>query len=52
MTTPQFPLLTVGALVRSPNNHVLIVKTTKWRGHMGSALGGKVDWGGNHGNKP
>jgi ADP-ribose pyrophosphatase YjhB (NUDIX family) len=44
MTTPQFPLLTVGALVRSPNNHVLIVETTKWRGTWG-VPGGKVDWG-------
>ncbi len=41
---PQFPLATVGALVRAPDGKVLIVKTTKWRGTWG-VPGGKVEWG-------
>lgn len=40
----QFPLLTVGALVESPQNNILIVQTTKWNGTWG-VPGGKVDWG-------
>ncbi len=40
----RFPLTTVGALVTSPQERVLIVKTHKWRGTWG-VPGGKVDWG-------
>lgn len=44
MTIKQFPLLTVGALVKSPQDNILIVQTTKWRGTWG-VPGGKVEWG-------
>ncbi|MEB3341734.1 NUDIX domain-containing protein [Okeania sp.] len=40
----QFPLVTVGALVKGPSGRILIVETTKWRGTWG-VPGGKVDWG-------
>ena len=40
----NFPLLTVGALVESPQKNILIVETTKWNGTWG-VPGGKVDWG-------
>lgn len=40
----KYPLATVGALVRSPSGHVLLVKTTKWRGFWG-VPGGKIEWG-------
>ena len=40
----NYPLTTVGALVKGPSGRVLIVKTTKWRGSWG-VPGGKVDWG-------
>lgn len=40
----EYPLTTVGALVKGPSERVLIVKTTKWRGTWG-VPGGKVDWG-------
>ncbi len=40
----NYPLTTVGALVKGPSGRVLIVKTTKWRGTWG-VPGGKVDWG-------
>lgn len=40
----QFPLLTVGALVESPQKNILIVQTTKWTGTWG-VPGGKVEWG-------
>jgi len=40
----QYPLATVGALVVGPTGHILIAKTTKWRGSWG-VPGGKVDWG-------
>ena len=40
----NYPLTTVGALVKGPSQRVLIVKTTKWRGTWG-VPGGKVDWG-------
>ncbi|WP_017304379.1 NUDIX domain-containing protein [Spirulina subsalsa] len=42
--TKLFPLTTVGALVVKPDQQVLIVQTTKWRGTWG-VPGGKVDWG-------
>ena len=41
---PQFPVVTVGALVKGPSNRILIVETTKWKGTWG-VPGGKVDWG-------
>lgn len=41
---PQYPIPTVGALVRSPSGKVLIVKTTKWQGWWG-VPGGKIEWG-------
>lgn len=40
----NYPLTTVGALVKGLSERVLIVKTTKWRGTWG-VPGGKVDWG-------
>ncbi|HBE19482.1 MAG TPA: ADP-ribose pyrophosphatase [Cyanobacteria bacterium UBA11149] len=40
----QFPLTTVGALVVSSSERILIVKTTKWKGTWG-VPGGKVEWG-------
>lgn len=40
----QFPLTTVGALVVSSSERILIVKTTKWQGTWG-VPGGKVEWG-------
>ncbi|MCL2928759.1 MAG: NUDIX domain-containing protein [Trichodesmium sp. St16_bin4-tuft] len=40
----QFPLVTVGALIKGPSNRILIVETTKWKGTWG-VPGGKVDWG-------
>lgn len=40
----NYPLATVGALVRGPSGRVLIVKTTKWRGLWG-VPGGKIEWG-------
>ena len=40
----NYPLTTVGALVKGYSGRVLIVKTTKWRGTWG-VPGGKVDWG-------
>lgn len=42
-TQKQFPLLTVGALVESPQKNILIVETIKWKGSWG-VPGGKVDW--------
>ncbi len=39
-----YPLTTVGALVTSPSERVLIARTTKWRGTWG-VPGGKVEWG-------
>ncbi len=44
MTNSNFPRTTVGALVTNPDDEVLIVKTTKWRGQWG-VPGGKVEWG-------
>lgn len=41
---PEFPLVTVGALVKGPSGRILIVKTTKWKGTWG-VPGGKVEWG-------
>lgn len=41
---PEFPLVTVGALVKGPSGRILIVKTTKWRDTWG-VPGGKVEWG-------
>ncbi|PTA67933.1 NUDIX domain-containing protein [Deinococcus arcticus] len=38
------PLVCVGALVWGPENRVLLVRTTKWRGLWG-VPGGKVEWG-------
>lgn len=38
------PVVCVGALVEGPDNRVLLVRTTKWRGAWG-VPGGKVDWG-------
>ena len=43
-TQPQYPLTTVGALLRNREGQILIVKTTKWRGTWGIP-GGKVEWG-------
>lgn len=40
----NYPLTTVGALVKGSSGRVLIVKTTKWRGTWG-VPGGKVDLG-------
>ncbi|MGB3639947.1 MAG: NUDIX domain-containing protein [Rivularia sp. (in: cyanobacteria)] len=40
----NYPLTTVGALIKGHSGRVLIVKTTKWRGTWG-VPGGKVDWG-------
>lgn len=40
----RYPLACVGALVKGPSGRVLIVRTTKWRGHWG-VPGGKIDWG-------
>ena len=40
----QRPLVCVGALVWGPDDRVLLVRTTKWRGHWG-VPGGKVEWG-------
>lgn len=44
MTIKKSPVLTVGALVESPNQEILIVETTKWNGTWG-VPGGKVDFG-------
>ncbi|MDY7007826.1 MAG: NUDIX domain-containing protein [Cyanobacteriota bacterium] len=41
---PEFPLVTVGALVKGPSDRILIVETTKWKGTWG-VPGGKVEWG-------
>ena len=41
---PQFPLVTVGALIKGPSGRILIVETTKWKGTWG-VPGGKVEWG-------
>ncbi len=41
---PQYPIPTVGALVKGPSGRVLIVKTTKWQGWWG-VPGGKIEWG-------
>ncbi|WP_293057744.1 MULTISPECIES: NUDIX domain-containing protein [unclassified Okeania] len=41
---PQFPLVTVGALVQGSSGRILIVETTKWKGTWG-VPGGKVEWG-------
>ena len=41
---PEFPLVTVGALVKGPSGRILIVETTKWKGTWG-VPGGKVEWG-------
>lgn len=38
------PVVCVGALVWGPENRVLLVRTTKWRGLWG-VPGGKVEWG-------
>lgn len=38
------PLVCVGALVWGPDERVLLVRTTKWRGLWG-VPGGKVEWG-------
>lgn len=40
----QYPIPTVGALVKGPLGRVLIVKTTKWQGRWG-VPGGKIEWG-------
>lgn len=44
MTSKKLPVLTVGALVESPRQEILIVETTKWNGTWG-VPGGKVDFG-------
>ncbi|NES81337.1 MAG: NUDIX domain-containing protein [Moorea sp. SIO2B7] len=44
LSNNRFPVLTVGALVKSPSDRILIVKTTKWTGLWG-VPGGKVEWG-------
>ena len=41
---PERPQVCVGALVRGPSGHFLIVRTTKWKGAWG-VPGGKVEWG-------
>ncbi len=43
VTTPT-PLATVGALVRAPDNRVLLVRTHKWRDTWG-VPGGKIEYG-------
>ena len=43
-TQPQYPLTTVGALLRNREGQIHIVKTTKWQGTWGIP-GGKVEWG-------
>lgn len=40
----NYPIPTVGALVKGPSGRVLIVKTSKWQGWWG-VPGGKVEWG-------
>ncbi|MGL5510426.1 MAG: NUDIX domain-containing protein [Microcoleaceae cyanobacterium] len=44
MTIKKLPVLTVGALVESSSQEILIVETTKWNGTWG-VPGGKVDFG-------
>jgi len=44
MTIKKLPVLTVGALVESPSQEILIVETKKWNGTWG-VPGGKVDFG-------
>ena len=44
VTTPPTPLATVGALIRAPDNRVLLVQTRKWRGTWG-VPGGKIEYG-------
>ncbi|MCA9838419.1 MAG: NUDIX domain-containing protein [Trueperaceae bacterium] len=41
---PDYPLATVGALVISPENRVLIIQTHKWKNTWG-VPGGKIDYG-------
>lgn len=40
----QRPLVCVGVLLQAPDDKLLLVQTTKWRGLWGVA-GGKVEWG-------
>ena len=40
----SYPLATVGALVRRPDNRVLLIRTHKWR-DMWGVPGGKIDYG-------
>ena len=41
---PTRPLTTVGALIRNPDGHVLLIQTHKWQGTWG-VPGGKVEYG-------
>ena len=38
------PLTTVGALIRNPDGHVLLIRTHKWRDRWG-VPGGKLEYG-------
>jgi len=44
MTSPPHPLVTVGALLVSPSERVLLIRTHKWRGLWG-VPGGKIEHG-------
>lgn len=41
---PDLPVATVGALVASPRDRLLVVRTHKWRGTWG-VPGGKIEYG-------
>ena len=41
---PEYPLVTVGALVVGPSERVLIIQTHKWKGMWG-VPGGKIEYG-------
>lgn len=40
----QYPLATVGALIVSPQDRLLFIRTHKWRNYWG-VPGGKIDYG-------
>jgi ADP-ribose pyrophosphatase YjhB (NUDIX family) len=40
----RYPLVTVGALIVSPDDRLLLIRTHKWGDRWG-VPGGKVDWG-------
>ena len=41
---PEYPLATVGALVISPEERLLLIQTHKWK-HSWGVPGGKIDYG-------